>query len=454
MIDKEAFFMSKVSNKLFLHIGSEISFNNFSFSQLIIEVKRMFDTEGIPGFVRVLVILIESILIKSGVSCPRCHSERNHIHSDGDRKLKTSIGEVSLVLRRLKCLDCNKTFTPMMRLIDLKKYGRKSREFEKTSLETVTDQSFRRSAKVINKLTGFTTSHTTLHRWFWDTDSININQHKRVDNLIADGTGFKKEKDLTGSNKGNIKIVLGYNDDGSVYPYGAWTQASWKDIGNLLKRANHSSDKIKFKPIAGTLITDGEEELVRRLKKLAKTHQRCLFHMTHELTPLLQYKDFVSKEQALKLSETLNDLLYIELPEPATDPLKSIEDKLKIELHLLKMKESIDDFINELKMMGYKKAKTFVENAKLQLFTYIENWINTGDSNPRVTSLVERVMREIKRRIKRMGYKWSEKGAEKMTRLILLQLSSTKQHWETHWNEKMGINADIKLSFLGVTVDN
>ena len=83
----------------------------------------------------------------------------------------------------------------------------------------------------------FTTSHTTLHRWFWDTDSININQHKRTDNLIA----------------------------------------------------------------------DGEEELVRRLKKLTKTHQLCLFHMTHELTPLLQYKDFVSKEQALKLSETLND---------------------------------------------------------------------------------------------------------------------------------------------------
>jgi transposase-like protein len=118
------------------------------------------------------------------------------------------------------------------------------------------------------------------------------------------------------------------------------------------------------------------------------------------------------------------------------------------------MKKSIDDFIEELRMMGYRKAKIFVENAKTQLFTYIENWINTGDSNPRVTSLVERIMREIKRRIKRMGYMWSENGAEKMTRLILLQLSSTKHHWETHWNEKMGIDADIKLNFLGVTVDN
>lgn len=62
-------------------------------------------------------------------------------------------------------------------------------------------------------------------------------------------------------------------------------------------------------------------------------------------------------------------------------------------------------------------------------------------------------MREIKRRIKRMGYKWTELGAEKMKRLILLQLSSTKYFWETNWNEKMGVDGNIKLTFLGVSID-
>lgn len=96
---------------------------------------------------------IESLFIKNGAGCPRCQSERNHIHGPGCRRLKTSIGVVELILLRLKCLDCNKTFIPMMRLIDLKKNGRKSREFERTCLETITDQSFRRSAKVTNNLT-------------------------------------------------------------------------------------------------------------------------------------------------------------------------------------------------------------------------------------------------------------------------------------------------------------
>lgn len=444
--------MSKSSNKLSLHIGSEIGLQNFSFSQLIIEVKRLFDTEGIPGFIKMLVILVEGMLIKSGVECPTCKSPKAHHHSKTERKLKTSIGEVSLTLSRMICLGCKRTFCPMTRLFDLNRYSRKSREFEKLSLETITNQSFRRSAKNLNDTMGFSTAHTTLHRWFMNTDSVNMNQKMRVDNLVADGTGFKKKFDDKGSNRGEIKILIGYNKDGSVIPFGAWTRASWKDISKLIKSKNHPSDKIKFKPIAGTLITDGEEELVRHLKKLALSHQRCLFHMTHELTPLLRYQDMVGKDEAIKISDELHDLLYLELPETDADPLKSLEDKLKIEAHVLKMKQAIDGFILELKMMGYKKAKTFVENAKAQLFTYIENWVKTGISNPKVTSLVERIMREIKRRIKKMGFKWSEKGAEKMTRLILLQLGSTKYIWENHWAEKMGIDANIKLTFLGVTV--
>ena len=384
-------------------------------------VKHLFDTEGVPGFVKALVILIESLLIKSGVRCPHCDQEKHHKHSETARKLKTSIGEVNLILTRLLCLSCKKTFSPMAQLFDLDKYSRKSREFEKFALETVTDQSFRRSAKVINKEAGFPTAHTTLHRWFWRTDAVNMDQRKRVDFLIADGTGFKTDKDDSGSNRGQIRVLIGYNKDGSVIPFGARTRANWKNIGKLIKSKNHPIDKIKFKPIAETLITDGEDEIIRNLQKLAKSHQRCLLHMTHEITPLLRYQDYVGKDEAIKISDELHDLLYLDLPEADADPLKSLEDKLKIEA---------------------------------QLFTYIENWIKTGISNPKVTSLVERMMREIKRRIKRMGYKWSEQGAEKMTRLILLQLSSTKHFWETHWQEKMGTNANIKLSFLGATVLN
>jgi transposase-like protein len=201
-------------SKLSLHIGSEISLKDFSFSQQIIEVKRLFDTDGIPGFIKMLVILIETLLIKNSVECPHCKSNKAHFHSKSSRKLKTSIGEVNLVLSRLKCVGCAKTFVPFNGLMDLNKYSRKSREFEKLSLETVTNQSFRRSAKNLNDTMGFSTAHTTLHRWFANTDSTNMNVHRKVDFLVADGTGFKRDKNEDGSNRGEIKVLIGYNKSG------------------------------------------------------------------------------------------------------------------------------------------------------------------------------------------------------------------------------------------------
>lgn len=111
--------------------------------------------------------------------------------------MKTSIGCVDLILSRMKCTACKKTFSPMMRLFDVDPFSRKSREFEKLTLEIVANQSFRRSAKNLNDTMGFSTVHTTLHRWFTNTDAVNMNQQMRV----GDGTGFKKEKDGNGAIK-------------------------------------------------------------------------------------------------------------------------------------------------------------------------------------------------------------------------------------------------------------
>ncbi len=154
--------MTKSSKKLSLHIGSEIWLKNFSFSQLILKVKRLFDCEGIPGFVKMMVILVEGMLIKSGTECPRCNSNKLQLHDKCGKKMKTSIGCVDLVSSRMKCTACKKTFSPMMRLFDVDPFSRKSREFEKLTLETVTNQIFRRSAKNLNDTMRFSMGHTTL----------------------------------------------------------------------------------------------------------------------------------------------------------------------------------------------------------------------------------------------------------------------------------------------------
>jgi len=51
--------MSKAFHQLSLNIGSEFSLKNFSFSQLIVAVKKLMDTEGVPGLVKAMVTLVE-----------------------------------------------------------------------------------------------------------------------------------------------------------------------------------------------------------------------------------------------------------------------------------------------------------------------------------------------------------------------------------------------------------
>ena len=79
------------------------------------------------------------------------------------------------------------------------------------------------------------------------------------------------------------------------------------------------------------------------------------------------------------------------MPEQDVDPIKNMQHKLKIEIKYKEMQRKLDEFIQELKMMGYRRATTFIENSKNQLFSYVDNWLKTGVNNPRVTSLVERM---------------------------------------------------------------
>jgi hypothetical protein len=58
--------------------------------------------------------------------------------------------------------------------------------------------------------------------------------------------------------------------------------------------------------------------------------------------------------------------------------------------------------------------------------------MKTGIITPRVTSKLERLMREINRRIKKFAFNWSEKGAATITRLIIKQICSPK---EFPWQE-------------------
>jgi hypothetical protein len=69
---------------------------------------------------------------------------------------------------------------------------------------------------------------------------------------------------------------------------------------------------------------------------------------------------------------------------------------------------------------------------------------------PKVTSKLERLMREVGRMIKKFAFNWSEKGCGKMTRIILKIITDPKS-WESFWDQKLKLSGNIRLTFEGIS---
>jgi hypothetical protein len=54
-----------ISKNFALNISSCLTGNPFSLDELILETQNLFENEGIPGFLRVLVALIDNMVVES-----------------------------------------------------------------------------------------------------------------------------------------------------------------------------------------------------------------------------------------------------------------------------------------------------------------------------------------------------------------------------------------------------
>jgi hypothetical protein len=91
--------------------------------------------------------------------------------------------------------------------------------------------------------------------------------------------------------------MIGINDKNEVVPLGAWCSESWKTVGNLIYKANNPNKKLAPKKLANMLVADGKIGLNNGLQKLAHHRQRCLWHIPHELGPLMKYQEKAPEEE-------------------------------------------------------------------------------------------------------------------------------------------------------------
>jgi len=454
-----------------LNLSTSLSGNPFSFDELIQETKSLFEREGVPGFIRVLLAFIDDFVIthwyhQHGKHC--CESPRFRRSGNKSKNILTTIGRVCFEWTSLRCKSCGKTHNPLKDFFELETYQTKSAELEKMCLEVVSEDSYRKSVGKMTNLTPVEFNHRTLHRWVMRTSAAEIKvTHADLNVLMADGTKFKKFINLKTeakkkllceklgqeykepSNRGEVKIMVGINDKNEIIPMGAWTAESWKVIGNAIYRANNPDRRLAPVKVANILVADGEIALGRGLKNLVHHKQRCQWHVPHDLAPLMKYQDGAKTEDITHAMDKVSKIFEIEIPQKDFAKV-STEDLVTINQKIKECESEIKKLSELLSSKGYSQAATYLSNAKDDLFTYLRYWMKTGIVTPRVTSKLERLMREINRRIKKFAFNWSEKGAAIMTRLIIKLICSPKE-WENYWVQRMKLSGNIKLTFEGIS---
>jgi hypothetical protein len=459
-------------NKNFaLNITACLSGLSFSFDELILETKSLFEKEGVLGFLKVLIAMIDSFVISHwmGRIDLSCCSNPSLVKSGKRSKLMyTTLGQVELEWTRLRCKTCGKIHHPLKEFFGLNRYQTKSSELEKICLEVASAESYRKSTFTISNLTPVSFNHRTLHGWVMKTQGAEIKvKHTDLEVLLADGTKFKKfvnvkseerKKSLceglgqpykTPSNRGEVKILMGINENKEIVPLGAWTSESWKTIGNAIYKVNNPDRRLAPVKLANILVADGEIALGLGLKKLVYHKQRCLWHIPHDLGPLMKYQDKAEQEDVNYALDKVSAIFQIEIPDKDFEKVET-KDLIEINSKIHNCEELIKELSSFLSKKGYSQAATYLSNARDDLFTYLRYWMKTGVVTPKVTSKLERLMREINRRIKKFAFNWSEKGAAIMTRIIIKRICSPKE-WENYWLERMKLSGNIRLTFGGIS---
>ena len=158
--------------------------------------------------------------------------------------------------------------------------------------------------------------------------------------ITPDGTGFKGEGCNGEARKGDLKVVIGINTRGEIFPFGTWAGKSWDAISK-----QWNEQKMKF-PDGSILICDGEPGLSDAFPEYALEQQRCHWHIELDLYYAM-YQDGGRKVDSKPIQEVLAGALAIELP--------------------------LEDF---------KAAATYLRRAKIGMIGYIRHWLKWGLISP------------------------------------------------------------------------
>ena len=353
------------------------------------------------------------------------------------RHVSTVFGQLKLPVRVVGCCTCGAFYSPLLSALKVGRYARRESNFEHEVIEAVIDTNYRRliDGRSIDISVG------GIHNMVVGSDVDQVYQEpvslEDLSGIMADGTGVKQYR----GRKGELRAVIGVTTAGRVEPLGTFTNTEWSDIERTIK------ERIKeAEPYNIPFVYDGEPGLDDFLADVAET-QRCTWHGPRGLYHAL-WEDGLKKKDSQPAIDKIKHLIGIELPEGDFELLKE-EDKEPVKTQYDASKAQVQELIATFRQRGYTHGASYLENISDRLFTHIEMWLKSGVIAPKTISLLERVFREVGRRLKKIAWGWCDKAVTKLSKMILLKQYS-RDKWEEYWKHKLGIEGHFHIEIASV----
>ena len=342
-------------------------------------------------------------------------------------------------LRTLECCRCGARYTPLLSALQLGRYARREANFEHEVIESVIDTNYRRliDGRSIDISLG------GIHNIVVGSDIDKTFQEPvcmgDLSGLMSDGTGVKQYR----GRKGELRAVIGITKAGRVEPLGSFTNTPWPQVERIIKERIKQAQRYDI-----PFLYDGEPGLDDFLAEVADP-QRCTWHGPRGLYHAL-WQDGLRKQDSAPMTDRIKHLIGIELPEGDFEILKE-QDKERVRSKYESSKAEIEQLIETFRQRGYKHGASYLEKLSDRLFTHIEIWLKTGIIAPKTISLLERVFREIGRRLKRIAWGWSDQAVTNISKMIMIRQYS-RHKWEQYWKQKLGIKDYFEIQIESVAI--
>lgn len=352
----------------------------------------------VPEFFRQVLLKFANHYMENNsmpVGCPKCGEKHNFIwktHKGKPTSLLSVFGWLQLFQLQIQCKGCGHKIYITRKLLEIKARTRIPLDTIR-KLGLVGALTTYRVAKKIVSLFGVKLDKMTIWR---SVQKLSKEIEFDLDpNECAQGEGDGTGIPIRGiKQRGQeMKVFVQLKKKGGV-----------RIAGLSIGKYDGNWDKL-FKPLIPVLktfnkfllITDGDTSILKGLKgKVDILFQRCLWHIPHQFKWYLWKDGVKSKSEKWKIAlSQLFDIVNT----------KSIQhDKECIDNIILLKQKHLDKLVCFCQENKWKHCKSYLENAKPDMFTSLSNRLNG-----KTTSHVERVMRTINMRIN-VG-KWSTKGA-------------------------------------------